>query len=221
MEVTEIDLKAFCGTGKEWRYALGEPFVRGGFKYATDTQVCVRVPTDEPDTPTGEKRFPNVMSFSLWGQFPLEQPSDFLVPHLPPLVTYECYECAGLDYECPECEGHGDVEWYGDYTDHTYSATCQMCDGEGAINEHGAVRHGVSRKAETVECGACNGSKRLTKEEKVTLFGLTFDAKYVRLIAVLPGVRAKPASFFKGDLDCLLFEADGGVQGVVMAMLTG
>ena len=47
---TMIDLKRFCSP------AMGfypEPFAYGGWLYATDGRICVRVPTTEPDTDEG------------------------------------------------------------------------------------------------------------------------------------------------------------------------
>ena len=41
-----IVLDAFCGSQEK----LAEPFVRDGWRYATDGRVLVRVPSNEPDT---------------------------------------------------------------------------------------------------------------------------------------------------------------------------
>lgn len=44
-----IDLSIFCG--EHGRFDFDKPFVRGGFTYATDGRIIVRVPSTEVDTP--------------------------------------------------------------------------------------------------------------------------------------------------------------------------
>ncbi|MBU1801514.1 MAG: hypothetical protein KKA97_04585 [Actinobacteria bacterium] len=44
MARAKVDLGPFCRKGKH-RYAIGEPFVQGGYLYATDGVMAVRMPT--------------------------------------------------------------------------------------------------------------------------------------------------------------------------------
>lgn len=48
-----IDLQPFCELPRapSRRYKLTAPFVQRGYRYGTDGAICVRVPTDEADTP--------------------------------------------------------------------------------------------------------------------------------------------------------------------------
>lgn len=39
-----------CCSIKTLRYAIGSPWVKGGYRCATDGRICVRMRTDEPDT---------------------------------------------------------------------------------------------------------------------------------------------------------------------------
>lgn len=44
----DLDLTPFCGSGA--RYAIGNPFVIGRWKYASDATIVVRIPTDDPES---------------------------------------------------------------------------------------------------------------------------------------------------------------------------
>jgi hypothetical protein len=52
------DIRWFCDpdSDNESRYALGKPWVRGGYQYATNGRIAVRQPTSEPDTDDGKRR---------------------------------------------------------------------------------------------------------------------------------------------------------------------
>lgn len=103
---TEIDLMPFCYPDGDARYAIREPFVRKGVKYATDGRMLVAVPSpDEPNSPdqspTGSRiKYPNCAEIFVgfdtvksWHEFP--SPSS-------------CRECNGVGrLECPKCHGHG------------------------------------------------------------------------------------------------------------------
>lgn len=58
--VSEIDrmLRRYCSTDSGTKYGMQLPFVKGGWKYATDGRVCVRVRCDEPDTDPSDGPFP-------------------------------------------------------------------------------------------------------------------------------------------------------------------
>lgn len=52
MTTTQIDLQKFCERDETPRYDINQPWVEGGWRYATDGRVLVRVPApDEPDSP--------------------------------------------------------------------------------------------------------------------------------------------------------------------------
>lgn len=63
MATAQIDLQAFCGEQPHDRYVLDRQFVRGGWRYATDKNIIVRVPANgEHDTicTDRKKTFPPV-----------------------------------------------------------------------------------------------------------------------------------------------------------------
>ena len=217
MTATSLDLNAYCATSDEAsgaRFAIDRPFVAEGYEYATDLKIVIRVPSGEPNSPSSDRKRPDASKLRYWKDFPLQH-STTLNATIPERETQKCRECDGEDrYECPECDGEGEVHWYGRSGDSTYTATCQTCDGDGSIDERTAKKEGVTRKIEE-KCYICHGKKVEEKEQKVAVCDLAVNAKYLRLIATLPGVVVQAAP----DWQALLFEADGGTQGVIMGML--
>ena len=110
-----VDLQQFCADGTS-RYNFHRPFVKGGFLWATDARILVRVHSDEPDTVPEHGKFPNVMA--VW-----EPGFDSAGEFVPlPNLRYElvaCEECGGCGrYICPTCEHEDD---------------CSECDGSGEV----------------------------------------------------------------------------------------
>jgi hypothetical protein len=183
------DLKRFCGFLSE-HMATADPWVSGGWRYATDGRVCVRVPAPgEPDTPTPDFSAPRLPPAA--ELFPLRParyslapwPTDGIEPGHTPcwecnetgiVDTTSCDRCRGMG--CKKCKGHG---WTG-------GRSCTNCDGFGQVT----------------------GKGRRVGEH---LIALRLD----RLVRSLPGVFflmdvgwAKP----------LPFVFDGGGEGIVMGM---
>ena len=120
---TEIDLKPFCQTYESSRFAMDKPFVKNGFKYATDARIIIRVPTDEPDTDIGETKFPDTEHiYAKYEAVVCDQEWPESFPDCPTCgqlgyaIQYECMTCRGEgyqkcdlwhDHECDECYGHG------------------------------------------------------------------------------------------------------------------
>lgn len=46
----DMDIKKFCADA-DGRFPLSKPWVKDGWRYATDGRIAVREPTDEPDSP--------------------------------------------------------------------------------------------------------------------------------------------------------------------------
>ena len=121
---TEIDLKPFCQTYESSRFAMDKPFVKNGFKYATDARIIIRVPTDEPDTGIGEKKFPDPNT--VYG------PRESIVCDQDwPDSFPDCPTCGQLGYEirfeCPICDGSGYHE-----CDLGHDHECEECGGNGS-----------------------------------------------------------------------------------------
>jgi hypothetical protein len=108
-----IDLRAFCGT-RESRYSINEPWVSKGFEYATDGQICVRVPTSRPEKGLADGRPAPPAADVFKGPF---HGADVSLPWPAGPYEAECPDCLGLgikiccscghEDECPLCKGYG------------------------------------------------------------------------------------------------------------------
>lgn len=108
-----IPMQDFCGDLRRYR----RPFVMGGFLWATDARVLVRVPSDGPDsTPDEGITFPNApaifnSSFQEAGrfvplrnrEFEMEMCLDCCGEPLPPCGACGCHPA------CKQCGGSGSV----------------------------------------------------------------------------------------------------------------
>ena len=97
MATTTINLQRFCDPDENGRYALNEPWVVNGWRYATDGRVIVRVPAEgEQDSPLPDgKRRP-------------KNPGEILRPVNGEWLTWpnvsQCYHCEGTGTDdCPGC----------------------------------------------------------------------------------------------------------------------
>jgi hypothetical protein len=191
----------FCGDGYR---DTGTPFVQEGYLYATDTKICIRVPSAEPST-TG-RNLPAVSGMAFWSKFPLVEPQPLpLFDAIPETAFEPCWCKTGRVKDCRDCQGTGEHECDCEECD---CLECRKCDGRGvrsAMHGHGEP------------CQDCDGQARVLKDDawKVPVGYANFDHKYTSLLATLPGVRWELIKL--GDHDCMLFES-GDCQGVVMAM---
>lgn len=223
MTATALDLNAYCGRSKpHFRYDLSRPFVQGGHLYATDTIIAVRLRDESPDTPVGAQKFPPIQSHPLWSQFPLNRAAELAVD-LPPVKTDKCMSCSQA--KCPECEGLGEVEWDGPHSYHTYSAECRFCHGFGSVSHETVKRLRlpvIEAEPSTAfdKCDGCGGSGIVTVDNGQTeAAGVLVANKYLRKILSLPSIAVQPSKTFNiyGQPDALLFEAEGGIEGVIVA----
>jgi len=123
MQSTEIDLTQWCQDYESSRFAMDKPCVRNGFKYATDSRAVIRVPTDEPDTDTGDKKFPDAAAI-------YDKYESIVCDQIWPESFPDCPTCgqSGYEthYECIVCHGEGTQE-----CDLGHDHECEECDGEG------------------------------------------------------------------------------------------
>lgn len=109
-----IDLQPFCSKDTGFRHALHGPWVKDGFRCATDGRIVIRIPTlGEPDT-QGERPYP---------------PTDDVVVPPPPGTTLNLWmQDAALppaDRECRLCRGRGQCP--------TCAQGCPDCEGSGRV----------------------------------------------------------------------------------------
>lgn len=205
MTAIAIDLAKFCDLSLP---GFKEPFVRGGWRYATDCIICVRVPTDEPDTEAADAKVSmrhNEASAAPWHLCD--------APCVDPLrevkTTGKCKSCNGRGklVECGNCRGHGDVTATDDGGYEYDGLECKACYGYGHV--------AGSCSDETVPCGACHGLG-LEFAESLMIEGHPFGQRFLYLMAQLPGVLiGKPANRAK-DGKILPFRFDGGGMGLLM-----
>lgn len=115
----EIDLQPFCDTA-EIRYYLMKPFSRGGFTWATNGHILVRVPLREGVAPIEKdlavEKIMKVHDGASFAPLPKVKFRDAPVG--------ECELCGGRgkEHDCPDCE-----------------CKCEACDGTGKEVGRGSV----------------------------------------------------------------------------------
>ncbi|MDD2772728.1 MAG: hypothetical protein PHP45_03420 [Elusimicrobiales bacterium] len=201
-----IDLQKFCLQDKTYtkHKTLGQPFVRGGHKYATSGHIVVRIETNEPESP-------DYIGVPLGGLTSIFVPlasvdSNSLKPW--PISdgltqAQKCRRCSGTgkkDTEtCPKCGGDCAIEC--SECGHDYK--CPMCDGHGVIsNELGAT------------CPDCRGAKNRIFPANQRVDIALIAGENFSLISKLPRAIYIPP---KDAMAPLLFVFDGG-EGAVMPM---
>lgn len=206
---TEIRWLDFCDQ-EMTRYSLGEPRVINGFKVATDCRMAIGLPTDEPDSPPAEKKFPDVCQIL---SPVMEQIGDYAPwPNVPPCKCCEypadgklvkCPTCKGTrKAKCEECHGLGAVECNMGH-DHD----CEDCDGKGTYDCEDCIGGVVNRDqlaALKCDCVASVGGRHVSSK--------LFDK-----ISRLPAVE-----YFVPDRlkDQVWFRFSGNGVGVVMCIET-
>lgn len=107
-----IDLKRFCGSD-EYRPWIRQPWSRGGFTYATDGKLLVRLPgAVAPENPAAPDT----------SKLPFDRERTFrrVTLALPDKREFEeCESCngSGHQHDCPGCQ-----------------CTCDWCDGSGLVD---------------------------------------------------------------------------------------
>lgn len=185
------------------------PWTHDGHSYATDGRIIVRCPAlaELPEDDDGAPRGNAARLFVEHGPVGDWVPGPSLPERVEPKV---CPRCGGVaPRPCEDCEGTGVVTYeYHARNGRTYEREdeCPVCGGA------------------TGPCSRCNGTgrdKALDPERKpfrVEALGVAVQLRYLRLIAALPGARlAKTTKFGR----VVAFRADGGVEGLVMAMREG
>jgi len=200
------ELKKFCSTDIT-RPNLELPFSQGGYTWAADGRILIRVP-EIPGIPVPEFNVPDVVStFDRgWsdriGFEPVEFPpgwESFEQPMVP------CSDCKGLGHFaiCQECKGEGEVE-----CGHCgHNEDCEECDGIGQLP--------AQKGPNTRECHECEGAGEYEGGFTVSLNrGKILSAlKYLRLVATLPHWQLW---FYDGE-NPMRISFHGG-QGLLMPM---
>jgi len=184
MLAAEIDLQAWCHTERK---SLSAPFVRGGWRCATDGRAMVRLPaprepnTEDPLIPNVSRVFAPAesLAFAPW-------PADWETWETMEIEgeKEECPECHGKTHVCNRCLGYKQIECgeCGQEYD------CPDCEGKGYLGE---------------KCGECGNKGTIEKPGRAFRLaeGIWVDEKYLRRLVDLPnlqwsGVVNKPVFFW-------------------------
>lgn len=204
---TEIDLERFCAKETEHPSyeALERPWNAGGWRYASNAMICVRVPTTEPDDENklGRPKFKDAARLFAMKGFNFAACSEPWPA--PPYVRVEddCPDCVGSGklgaVRCSECGGEGHVTCTECGRDHE----CDECDEKGWITPDG----------DRGDCEACNGVGKRMVDTFLRVGEHIIKADLAKLIvSALPNVRWQPGVAPDRSLP---FTFTGG-QGLVM-----
>jgi hypothetical protein len=191
-----IDLTPFLKQSDSTTYAwMREPFVLGGWRYATNGFVAVRMPAPgEPDESDASKRFDKMAEVFTSPEFaPVPWP---VGPGV--FADIPCRTCDGEGLigrvKCGECDGVGscDCPHCGQDTD------CDHCNGKGYVNKGN-------------ECPTCDGKSHFQQERHQMVGELAVRGDFAVSIRALPNVR-----WAGNDKDKIHFLFDGG-EGVIMS----
>jgi len=203
-----IDLKQFCHFDHEMFLA---PFSLGGFSYATNGHVLVRVGRrdDVPENsaaalPLSSNRLPfDHDQIEDWKQFPVEH-----------VKKEKCEDCNGGGFvaDCYECKGAGWHQFGNSFND--YEICCKTCDGDGLLaagkeKSGGDLNHRV--------CRDCEGSGYVVRYRAIDVGRNDHDglnSVYAELFNRLPGA---VFSTYGEKFSCFRAKFDGGV-GLIMPM---
>lgn len=85
------------------------------------------------------------------------------------------------------------------------TSPCEDCDGRGYLHD-----------CPTCECACsfCEGTGDVLEKQTIGIGPATFNAKYIKRIQILPGLRFGPAD----KANAMPFRFDGGGEGLVMPM---
>jgi len=178
------------------RYNLNAPKTYGGWRYATDAIVCVRVPDPASEGEQGPSDFPDAQAaFSEMDRgrcvTPLPPATEAQrVIHCPDCHEEICSECDGIgSHMCPACGQ--DVE-------------CESCDGTGRVSDTGA------------RCPTCGGRREILVRGYQKIDGSWFDSRYIQRIR-----EYLPNPLYYVTPKGMYFTADDGIQGVLMPVRHG
>ncbi|BAK75787.1 hypothetical protein NH8B_0955 [Pseudogulbenkiania sp. NH8B] len=194
--MNQEQLQRFCAPAGDYR-GIDKPIRRGGFIYATNGHVLVRV-ADSPDIECSSEHAPLPTLDSLAEEAAALPDYKPLHIHLPPPTT------------CGACDGHGKVSacnvcnGEGEFRHGRHSYECRECDGHGFFGS----------TAGTIACTHCDGTGHGPYQRVVVEREAGFARHYLALIQTLPNV--KFAANAKDPIHGIAgFLFDGGVGALM------
>jgi hypothetical protein len=201
--MTIEQLQPFCSTDKS-RVGIVAPFTKGGWTYATNGRIMIRVPAipgveDRPGTPINpEKVLPGrevcgtpVELPPGWGNFPVN--------------IKTCKRCGGggRTIRCRHCDGEG-------------HKPCPTCLHDEDCDECGALGFSPASGDNGEPCEGCCGLGTLEDNTPVVLNRGAMEANLplLRLASTLPGLRM----FHGGKKVSIRLEFEGGGEGALAGL---
>jgi len=190
-----IDLKSFCHISRGY---FTEPWSRGGYTYASDSKIVVRI-IEVKDIPDNELS-PDMTDIRLpWDH---DSITDYgQLPEYDPALLKPCGFCKGLKMlaVCQECKGDGVLYFYSS-AGTEYEVNCKEC-------KEGYVHQGE----DSAPCPDCDGSG-INKDVGIPFSDAFLGIEYIEKMKVLPGIKISPTHRHEGPFR---FIFDGGC-GFVM-----
>ena len=192
------EITGFCAD-EDGRYRISKPWVKDGWRYATDGRVAVRLPAEgEPDEPQPEGPGTRLPDASDWFGEQYEFKADLCTEPFPPhdgrTIKQTCDNEAHMK-DCQECNGTGTC--WCPKCEHPHD--CPKCHGEG-----------VDRRSQT-RCPECNSFGYGNHPAPQVIAGKRIQGTIAVRIAELPGARYYSDGHAGRPLH---FVAAGGLEGV-------
>jgi len=183
------DLMKFCEPSIE---SIAQPFSHAQHTYASNGHILIRTARildvherdDAPSLDNINKYFhPSIIQQK-------HQP----IPDMVKSKKIYCSECGGKgkDYNCPECNGAGFVEFDTDY--HHYECPCESCHGT-------RILQGV--------CPKCDGVGYYFKQEPFQIGTQYYHKRYLAMIRDLPCSVFAPGNNINEPGHFIFAEGDG------------
>lgn len=181
---------------------IQRPVLWGGYLWATNSHMAVRIPADgEESALYGSTQSAVVSMLNLFSGIPWIRGNFF--PITDERIDNPCGNCVGTgriaverDEKCGECDGHGHFH----HGQHTY--ICRECHGDGTVG---------MATGEMVDCPHCNGDG---VRHYAKIGNLYFNAAYIDTIKSLPSVVMWTPNATHGAAG---FRFDGG-EGIIMSL---
>jgi len=184
------DLKKFASADPD-RQLFNSPWSADNYSYVTNGYLILRLPR-LPDVAENPKA-PGVSGIFITPKSEIYYP----IREINLKGKETCKECEGqgVNFECPECNGIGDVNFDSDY--HNYIIECKSCDGTGKKKK----------------CENCYGTGTVESKKAIKIGEVGFQNYYLLLLKTLPNCKIGPT----GSSTPAWIIFDGG-DGLIMPM---
>jgi len=205
----EIDFEIFCaGAGMLTPPIFMNSIIYGGYKYATDSKIIIRVPAPESkDIPRPDKCYDLDELFKKANFNSALCTTPLSIAEIK-VEKVKCPDCEGTKFiyeeeqeECSNCQGTG-------------NCTCGDCNDEHSCGKCDGVGYKMAEKAKMI-CPDCFGEGTVERRDTVKLESLMISADHYEKLLTLENVKFHETEQFQPTM----FIADGGVEGLVVTYI--